>query len=111
MKDKKITRVCYPANLYMLLQYLLLSSPEEISETFFFFSGKHFEGIRKKIKNHKYFIFHDLPRAVRFFLWLPYWGYFILTKELHWRFIKKSSLLYKSDAKEKRPCVSFDKKV
>ena len=76
----------------MLLQYLLLSSPEEISETFFFFSGKHFGEIRKKIKNHKYFIFHDLPRAVRCFLWLPYWGYFILTKELHWNFIKKSNL-------------------
>lgn len=34
--NKKITRVCAPANQHMLLQYLLISSEKDLSETFYF---------------------------------------------------------------------------
>ena len=92
MKNKTITRVCYPANLYMLLQYLLISTPEEIDNTFFFFTGNRFDTIRKKIKNHKFFIFDKLPRALRILLWLPYWGWYMLAKNFLWPFLRHSKL-------------------
>lgn len=92
MDNKKITRVCYPVTLYIFLQYLLLSTPEEIKQTFFFFPNPCFKEIAEKVEHKKYFSFGTFPRFFRIILWLPYWLWYMTMKEFFWKFLKTSEL-------------------
>lgn len=48
----KITRVCISDSVHSLLLYLLISTEDEIKQTFFFFQDGIHESIRKKFPHH-----------------------------------------------------------
>ena len=95
MKNKTINRVCCPANLYALLQYLLLSSEEEIENTYFFLDAKFIpQSIATELKNHSFFKFFLFPRWLRIIAFIPYWSFFIIFKNLFVIIYNKNSLTY-----------------
>ena len=55
MKVQKFNRVCIGPSAFALLLYLLISSENEIKNTYFFFEHAVSEGIRKKFTDHYFY--------------------------------------------------------
>lgn len=83
------TRICFPATVYMLLQYLLLSSVAEIQETFFFFHDTISESIREKF-NNRYEIRHFSSSRWKKACLIVYYVYLKWTKYRRWPFLAQT---------------------
>jgi len=89
-KKKDFNRVCMPATVYVLLFYLLISSEEEIKDTFFFTQYGIPDSICKNLKNSYYidtnkWYFNHLKK-------LPAILYMLFLRETKWRFMKKAEI-------------------
>jgi hypothetical protein len=86
-KRKKHTRVCIVDTVYALLLYLLISSEDEICDTYFFFSTGIPRFIRKKFPGHYFFY-----KKKKFILKLIHRIYMIMFvrfgKTVRWPFLR-----------------------
>lgn len=87
MKSKYYSRVCIVGTLYTLFLYLLISTQEEVENTFFYFSDGISSHIRKKF-THYYFPSKPISKYKSFEC--IYLLLFKFYAPLKWRFLKKA---------------------
>lgn len=83
MYTKKISRVCIVNNAYVLFQYFLLSSLEEIGHTFFFFAEDINDNIADRFEHARLCLPSSKIKVFFFLIWLK------ITSDVKWPFLKE----------------------
>lgn len=89
---RMFSRVCHPFGSYTLLQYLLISSEEEIADTFFFFMrGWISDSVIEKFPNRFASSYVTRSKFMKIF-GLVWWKLMTIFKNHRWPFLKNAEM-------------------